>query len=81
MGIVLNSFLAPLNSLRGPLKAPNFQNTLWQTKEIPFQKPQGTWSSMVNIGTYFDNPHSFMAPSNSLRGPLQEPDSQISLKN
>ena len=25
-----NSFMALLNSLRGPLKAPDFQVTLWQ---------------------------------------------------
>ena len=72
--------MAPLNSLRGPLKAHDFQNTLRQKKQIPFQKRQGIWSSLVNIGSYFENPNSFMAPSNSLRGPRQAPDSQISLK-
>ena len=49
------------------------------TKKIPFPKPQGICSSMVNIGIYFDNPNSFMAPLKFLKSPLKAPYLEITL--
>ena len=71
--VPLNSLRDPLNFVRGPVKAHNFQITLWQQNKYLFRNLK-VFGVQWLTQEYSLNPQLLHGPLSSLRGPLKAPE-------